>query len=137
MLDIANLKIEHLDTILMPLEDDHLSTLKQSWYRDPQQSINHDDFVDKASAWFRSTTVNSLQGWDKFPCVDVIMGCTHFIESLASKHKWNIQILGKEYAYYTVMGKNTQSPDNYNPAYLLWCLCQTTCTATDQTGKRF
>jgi len=115
MLDIANLKIEHLDTILMPLEDDHLSTLKQSWYRDPQQSIKHEDFVDKASAWFKSTTVNSLQGWDKFPCVDVIMGCTHFIESLASKHKWNIQILGKEYAYYTVMGKKHTEPGHLRP----------------------
>jgi len=115
MLDIANLKIEHLDTMLVPVQDDHLSTLKQSWYHDPQQSINHDDFVDKASAWFKSTTVNSLQGWDKFPCVDVIIGCTHFIESLASKHKWNIQILGKEYAYYTVMGKKHTDPGHLQP----------------------
>ena len=115
MLDIANLTIQDLDTVLRPVQDEHLSTLKKSWYHDPQESIGHDDFVDKASAWFRSTKINDLQGWDKFPCVDVIMGCTHFIESLASKHKWNIQVLGKEYAYYTVMGKKHTDPGNLEP----------------------
>ena len=105
MLDIDNLQLSDLDVILHPIEDEHLSSLKKSWYKDPQQPIKHDDFVDKASTWFRSTKINDLHGWDKFPCIDVIMGCTHFIESNASKHKWNIQILQKEYAYYTVMGK--------------------------------
>ena len=115
MSDIASIKIEDLSTVLVPLYDKHLSTLKQSWYHDPQNSINHDDFVTKASAWFKSTTINNLQGWDKFPCVDIIMGCTHFIESLASKNKWNIQILAKEYAYYTVMGKKHTDPGNLQP----------------------
>ena len=105
MLDINNLQLSDLDRILHPVEDKHLSDLKDAWYKDPQQPIKHNDFVDKASTWFRSTKINDLQGWDKFPCIDVIMGCTHFIESNASKNKWNIQILQKEYAYYTVMGK--------------------------------
>jgi len=115
MLDIDNLTIQDLDTVLTPVQDEHLSTLKKSWYHDPQESIGHDEFVNKASDWFRSTKINDLQGWDKFPCVDVIMGCTHFIESLASKHKWNIQILGKEYAYYTVMGKKHTEPGHLEP----------------------
>ena len=105
MLDIDNLQLSDLDVILHPIEDEHLSSLKKSWYKDPQQPIKHDDFVDKASTWFRSTKINDLHGWDKFPCIDVIMGCTHFIESNVSKHKWNIQILQNEYAYYTVMCK--------------------------------
>ena len=115
MLDIVNLKIEDLDTQLSPVHDEHLSKLKKSWYSDPQKDIDHDKFVEKAGDWFRSTKINDLQGWDKFPCVDVIMGCTHFIESLASKHKWNIQILGKEYAYYTIMGKKHTNPGNLEP----------------------
>ena len=115
MLDIDNLTIQDLDTVLTPVQDEHLSTLKKSWYHDPQESIGHDEFVNKASDWFRSTKINDLQGWGKFPCVDVIMGCTHFIESLASKHKWNIQILGKEYAYYTVMGKKHTEPGHLEP----------------------
>ena len=105
MLDMNNLQLSDLDKILYPPQDNHLSSLKEAWYNEPQKPITHNDFVDKASNWFKSTKINDLQGWDKFPCVDVIMGCTHFIESFASKHNWNIQILDKEYAYYTVMGK--------------------------------
>ena len=100
MLDINNLQLSDLDTTLHPLEDKHLSDLKQAWYSQPQESVSHNQFLDRATAWFMSTKSNDLQGWNAFPCVDVIMGCTHFIESLASKHKWNIQILGKEYAFF-------------------------------------
>jgi hypothetical protein len=105
MLDMNNLQLSDLGTKLSPINDKHLSGLKHSWYEKSQKPVSHQEFVDKATTWFKSTKVNNLQGWDKFPCVDVIMGCTHFIESLASKNKWNIQILEKEYAYYTVMGK--------------------------------
>ena len=115
MSGIDNLTIEDLDTVLTPVQDEHLSTLKKLWYHDPQESIGHNEFVNKASDWFRSTKINDLQGWDKFPCIDVIMGCTHFIESLVSKHKWNIQILGKEYAYYTLMGKKYTEPGHFEP----------------------
>ena len=110
MLDIVNLKLEDLDKTLYSLQDNHLSSLKEAWYNESQKPISHNDFIDKASNWFKSTKLNDLQGWDKFPCVDIIMGCTHFIESLASKHNWNIQILEKEYAYYTVMGKKYTNP---------------------------
>ena len=105
MLDITNLQISDLDKTLYPLQDKHLSDLKHRWYNDSQKPINHNDFINKATAWFRATKINDLQGWDKFPCIDIIMGCTHFIESNASKHNWDIQVLQKEYAFYTVMGK--------------------------------
>ena len=115
MLDINNLKLSDLDTTLHAIEDNHLSALKRAWYDEPQKPVSHDAFVDKASAWFKSTTLNNLQGWERFPCVDVIMGCTHFIESFASKNKWNIQILEKEYAYYALMGKQHSKPGNLEP----------------------
>jgi|TARA_R100000027_G_scaffold12465_1_gene8871 hypothetical protein len=115
MLDIVNLKLSDLDTALSPLHDKHLFDLKKSWYEEPQKSVSHQEFLDKATTWFRSTKINDLQGWDKFPCVDVIMGCTHFIESLVSKNKWNIQILNNEYAYYTLMGKKSTEPGNLQP----------------------
>jgi len=115
MLDINNLRLSDLDKTLYPIKDEHLSNLKQAWYNDQQQPIKHEDFIRKASDWFKSTKINNLQGWDKFPCVDVIMGCTHFIESNASKHNWNIQVLEKEYAYYAIMGKKHTEPGNLQP----------------------
>lgn len=105
-MQISEIKLENLDTVLWPLEDDVLRGLKESWYREPQKPIEHNHFVDKASDWFFSTKLNDLRGWQKFPHVDVIMGCTHYIESLASKHKWNIQVLAREYVYYALMGKH-------------------------------
>jgi hypothetical protein len=110
MLDIDNLKISDLDKTLFPPQDSYLTALKEKWYSDPQMPIEHNEFIDKASAWFKSTKENNLQGWSKFPNVDVIMGCTHFIESLVSKHKWNVQILPREYAYYSIMGKQSTAP---------------------------
>ena len=113
MLDITNLRLEDLDKLLLPLQDDHLVGLKKSWYNDPQQSVGHNEFIDRASSWFKETKINNLEGWDKFPCIDIIMGCTHFIESNISK--WNVQILDREYAYYTVMGKKAKQVGQLDP----------------------
>ena len=115
MLDIDNLRIEDLDKVLFPCDDEYLTHLKKSWYKEPQRSVKHEDFVRQATEWFMSTKINKLQGVDKFPCVDIIMGCTHYIESIASKHKWNIQILEKEYAYYSLMGKKSSKPGELEP----------------------
>ena len=115
MLDIDKITINDLDTTLYPIRDNHLKNLKEKWYAEKQQPIEHDKFIATASEWFLSTELNSLEGVDKFPCVDIIMGCTHFIESLASKNRWNIQILEKEYAYYSVMGKKHTSPGQLDP----------------------
>lgn len=109
------LQLSDLDTTLYPIHDEHLSDLKRAWYEQSQKPVGHEEFIDKASSWFKATKINNLQGWDKFPQVDVIMGCTHFIESLVSKNKWNIQVLGKEYAYYSVMGKQHTEPGNLQP----------------------
>ncbi len=110
MLDIDKLQIKDLDNTLNPLQDNHLLRLKEEWYNNPQKPISHEDFIHKASEWFKSTKINDLQGWNSFPCVDIIMGCTHFIESVASKNKWNIQVLERDYAYYGLMGKQPTSP---------------------------
>tara|TARA_Y100001937_G_scaffold28147_1_gene40623 strand:- start:133 stop:960 length:828 start_codon:yes stop_codon:yes gene_type:complete len=116
MVDIGSIKITDLNSEkLMPINDNHLQQLKDRWYKDEQKPISHNEFIEKASAWFLGTELNKLQGTEKFPCVDIIMGCTHFIESLASKRKWQIQILDREYAYYTVMGKQHTSVGDLKP----------------------
>lgn len=106
MLDIHNLQFSDLDKKnLHPVNDEYLQQLRKRFYEEPQSDISHNKFVDKATEWFLSTKINTIKGMEKFPCVDVIMGCTHFIESFVSKNKWNVQILEREYAYYSLMGK--------------------------------
>jgi len=107
MLDIHNLQFSDLDRKnLHPVNDEYLQQLRKRFYEEPQSDISHNKFVDKATKWFLSTKINTIKGMEKFPCVDVIMGCTHFIESFVSKNKWNVQILEREYAYYGLMGKS-------------------------------
>lgn len=104
-----------LDTKLFPINDNFLKTLKQKWYAGGHQIPTHTDFVNEAQHWFKSTSINDVKGWSAFPCVDVIMGCTHYIESLCSKHKWQIQVLPNEYSYYSVMGHIPTKIGNLKP----------------------
>ena len=115
MQDITNLKISDIDQTLYPISDPLLEKYKSDWLAGDKKLVKHDDFVDQATGWFLSTKINDITGLEKFPCVDIIMGCTHFIESTASKNKWNIQILSNEYAYYGLMGKQPTEIGNLTP----------------------
>ena len=84
---------------LLPLRDQMLVHVRQQWFAGQQQMTTKEEFLPEAVEWFRSTHINDLQGWDAFPDTDVILGCTHFIESLVLKHGWGgLQILPQEYA---------------------------------------
>ena len=89
---------------LHPIEDVFLTNLKNRWFEEPQKLCNLKQYLAVAQEWFQSTTLNNIQGWKAFPCVDAIMGCTHFIESLLLKHAFRVQVLPYEYAYYGLMG---------------------------------
>jgi hypothetical protein len=97
MSDLITQKLYHLN-------DDFLKSLKQKWFAEPHPMIGYNDFIPIADAWFKSTKINKLNGWDEFTCVDVIMGCTHFIESLLIRHSRRIQVLPDDYAYYGLLG---------------------------------
>jgi len=89
------------------LNDSFLKNIKTSWFAQPQKLITANQFIPVADKWFKSTKLNQLHGWDEFDCVDVVLGCTHFIESLVLKYGWDgFQILNEEYAYYGLMGKH-------------------------------
>lgn len=104
---------EDITEKLYPLVDSRMASLKTQWLGSSQQETSYRKFLPLAQEWFRSTTNKNLQGWDSFPCVDVTMGCTHYIESFILKHGWNgFQILKNEYAYYTLMGKHGVEVDD-------------------------
>jgi len=101
---------------LIPINDNFFKKLKQDWFENSHKIVNYQTFIPIAEEWFRSTKINDIQGWDQFPCVDVLLGCTHFIESLVLKYGWNgIQILPEEYAYYGLMGKWGTDLGNLQP----------------------
>jgi hypothetical protein len=99
-----------LTETLYPISDSYTKGLKEKWYSSNQENPNKQQFIDRADEWFKSTKLNLLSGWEAFPCKDIIIGCTNFIESICLKYSWNIQILPGEYSYYSIMGLQ---PTNY------------------------
>lgn len=107
---------EHLTKRAFPIVDTFLSELKETWAYGAWPSYNSEQFLPLGIEWFKSTKLNSLIGWDEFEYADVIMGCTHYIESIIIKHGWSgFQILPHEYAYFGLMGKHGTEPGNLQP----------------------
>lgn len=91
---------------LTPIADKFLINLKSRWFAEHHPVVDYNKFLPIADEWFKSTERNQLDGWDTFKYKDVIMGCTHYIESFIIQHGWdNFQILEDEYGYYGMMGK--------------------------------
>lgn len=112
--------IEHngikLNDRLIPIVDSYMISLKEKWYNESQKQTSQSNFIKLADDWFKSSCFIDLLGWSNFPCIDVIMGCTHFIESFVLRHGWDgFQILPNEYGYYGMMGKYGKEPGNLQP----------------------
>lgn len=113
---MRNYSRDDLTTKLYPIADNFLTELRTKWYNNSQSYSTAEQFIQEAEEWFKSTKRNEIQNWDEFKCVDIIMGCTHFIESLILKHGWeNIQVLHNEYGYYGLMGKHGVDLDQLQP----------------------
>jgi len=93
-----------LSTHFVPFKDNKIKSLEKQWYTKASQSTTREKFIEKADAWFKSTSLNRLSGWNQFDNVDYTLGCAHFIDSTAAKYGWNIQVLPFEYATYKLMG---------------------------------
>ena len=90
---------------LYPIEDAYLTKVKDDFFATNQKQVESQDFIGQANEWFQSTKLNNLCGWNKFTHVDVMLGCTHFIEATCLRYGWKIQHLPNEYLYYTLNGK--------------------------------
>lgn len=89
------------------LTDSYLDSVKNDWFSNSnQKTVTNSKLIPQLNEWFQSTKFNNLQGWQHMPCIDLTMGCAHYIESFIIRHGWDgFQILNNEYAYYSFMGK--------------------------------
>lgn len=105
-----------LNEKLIPILDKYMWELKKRWYADWHQQVTKDRFVSMADEWFKSSKLVNIHGWAEFPCADVIMGNTHYIESFIMKQGWdNFQVLPEDYGYYGMMGKFGTEAGNLTP----------------------
>ena len=58
----------------------------------------YNDFKDLASNWIFSTKINTFAGIDTFPRVDIINGCTQFIDNIYMQGP--VQTLAGDYRYH-------------------------------------
>ena len=96
---------------LYPIEDNYLTEVRKNFFSSNQKQVSAERFIGEANEWFQSTKLNTLSGWDKFHHIDIMLGCTHFIESTCLRYGWNIQHLPNEYLYYTLNGKKATQID--------------------------
>lgn len=105
-----------LNERLIPVADEHMMSLKHSWYTQSQKTVNNETFIATADQWFKSSKLVNLHGWDQYPCIDITLGNTHYIESFIIKHGWdNFQLLPEDYGYYAMMGKFGTEAGNLTP----------------------
>lgn len=101
--------------ILFPLMDDHFVKLKDRWFAEAHENVGHEKFINTANEWFTGSKINDIRGFENFKDIDVIIGCTQFIESFCLKNAWNVQVLPFDYSFYAVMGKQSTEPGNLKP----------------------
>lgn len=107
---------KNITETLPPIKDSKIINVRRSWFSESRSEKSYSHFAPKAEEWFKASKVNDIHGWSSLPCVDVTMGCTHYIESLVQKYGWDgFQVLKNEYAYYTLMGKHGVEVDSLEP----------------------
>jgi hypothetical protein len=94
-----------VSSTLYPIRDEYLKSLKENFFSKSQKQVKSEDFKALANEWFQSSKLNSLHGWKAFPHIDIMLGCTHFIEATCLRYGWKIQHIPNEYSYYALNGK--------------------------------
>lgn len=99
-----------LSKVLTHVQDPKILQLKKDFFEQPQKNPSKNEFINTAQEWFLSTKINQLNVPASFKDVDIIIGCTQYLETICLKYRWDIQVLPYEYAYYTVWGKQATLP---------------------------
>lgn len=107
---------ENLSPALSIIRDKEFAQFKEDWFHNSQVEISREDFKANADAWFKSSRLNDLHGWEHFDQIDLTTGNTQYIESFFIRYgKDNFQIIENEYAYYSLMGKYGVKVEDLKP----------------------
>jgi hypothetical protein len=93
---------------LKPFCDSHLESLFNStltgyngWVPDHTDNV-HNIFKDKMISWLTASTLNQIRGLETFNRVDIINGCTQFIDNLYMSGY--VQTIEGDYKYHERLG---------------------------------
>jgi hypothetical protein len=106
MLDIRE---DLLTDKLIHIEDTKIRQVKHDWlHSDYAGDATLTNVTEKAAEWLLSSKRNSVYGIENFPKLDVIYGCTDYIDNFLMKEK-KYQIIKNDYSYYKLLGKTENS----------------------------
>ena len=92
-----------------PLNPKEFNELRANLSVPAANEIDREEFTTKIVNHFIDTDVNTLSGFDAFPCHDIILGCQQYIDNLISKNGLNgLQIFEHDYHYYKSINPNIQ-----------------------------
>lgn len=100
-----------------PLCDQYLESLFEGVFKSKplDHSISmHDKFKELASSWILESKLNNLKGLDSFKHIDLMSGCTQFIDNIYMKGP--VQTIKGDYKYHERLGHSLQvEPGNLKP----------------------
>lgn len=98
------------------IADKHCTDIQTNWFANPNEICTIDEFKNVAGEWFLSSKLVELHGVDGFKDVDVILGCTQYIESFFQRFgRDGFQILDREYSLYKYLGKRGVELEQLEP----------------------
>jgi hypothetical protein len=71
------------------------------------------DFKKEMTAWLFNSKLNNVTGFDNFNRVDIINGCTQFIDTLYMQGE--VQVLKGDYKYHHRLGNWSRTPGELTP----------------------
>jgi hypothetical protein len=89
-----------------PLCDPYLENLFASFFHSKPQDhsiLVHETFKNLANDWIFKSKLNNLLGIDQFPEVDIMSGCTQFIDNIYMQGQ--VQVIRSDYRYHERLGK--------------------------------
>jgi hypothetical protein len=96
--DLLTQKLHHI-------ADSKVQQVRYDWlHTQPKDDTDINALTQKAGEWFLSSRRNKVDGIDHFKKLDIIYGCTDYINSFLMKEK-TYQILEKDYSYYRLFGQ--------------------------------
>jgi hypothetical protein len=97
-----------------PLSDNHIEQLifdmlNGKINKDITDTV-YDNFKEEMTDWLLASTLNTLTGFENFSRVDIITGCTQFIDSIYMKGP--VQVIEGDYRYHGRLGNTYKTPGN-------------------------
>jgi hypothetical protein len=86
-----------------PIYDEDVTAFYDSFYKhNPVHTSSLDQIFKKNFvSWLDSSTINDIKGLDTFSRIDIIQGCTQFIDDIYQRRGKNVMVFENDYKYHS------------------------------------